>query len=243
MRYIFYTLVLVNIGYLGYALFLRLPVQPPVTLTSPGIGAKRIYLLSEKQPDISNIEQLNSVINNPIQQAASSPASCQAIGPFDDIFSGQSLVHQLQALNIDTELRAFDQPTGKNDYRVLIPPAPSLQAAFRKLRELKSRNINSYVITQGKHALGISLGVFSDAGMAKKLQTIREKQGYKVEVASIPRYSREFWVFSTEGPDLKLAPGLWQSLVSEHTGLERKGMPCPIHELHLNATKAPPPNP
>lgn len=227
MRYIFFTLLLVNLGYFGYATFLRQPPAPPVTVTSPS-RADTIYLLSENNDaNAASDAQLDQVINNPVSRADTDAHDCMAVGPFSDVFSGQALVRQLQALDMKVKLQAFDQPTGKNDYRVLIPPADSLQDAFRKLRELKSRNIDSYVITQGKYALGISLGVFADASAAQTMQADREKAGYKVEVAQIPRYNREFWVFSSQGPDLDINSQLWQSLLSEHTGLQRKKMPCP----------------
>ena len=226
MRYIFFTLLLLNLGYFGYATFLKQPPAPPVTVTSPS-RADTIYLLSENNDaNAASDAQLDQVINNPVNRSDTDAHDCMAVGPFTDVFSGQALVRQLQALDMKVRLQAFDQPTGKNDYRVLIPPADSLQDAFRKLRELKSRNIDSHVITQGKYALGISLGVFADESEAKIMQANREKAGYKVEVVQIPRYNREFWVFSSQGSNLDINPQLWQSLVSEHSGLQRKEMPC-----------------
>lgn len=227
MRYIFITLLLANIGYFGYAILLKSPPSPPVTATSPN-RADTIFMLSENDSTTANNAVLNTIINNPVQQGDPSAQKCLAMGPFGDLFSGQALVRQLQAQGVFTELRAFDQATGENDYRVLIPPVDSLQDAFRKLRELKSSKIDSYVITRGQNALGISLGVFADTDAASKLQAKREKEGYEVKIVQMPRFNREYWIFSTKARDITISAQLWQSLVSEHGGLQRKPMPCPI---------------
>jgi len=55
--------------------------------------------------------------------------------------------------------RLLDDLLQGHDFRVFIDLAPSFEAAFRKLRELQSQNIYSYVIAQGRYAFGISLGV------------------------------------------------------------------------------------
>ena len=227
MRYIFLTLLLVNFGYLGYELFGRPSASATAVVTMPGKPAedKTIFLLSEKQPDETESAQLDTVINNPVQKDDSAPKTCNAIGPFQDIFSGQALLNQLQAMNIKAALHAVDQPTGPNDYRVVIPPANSLQDAFRKLRELKSRNIDSYVITQGEHALAISLGLFSDEAAAKRMVAMREKQGYKADVVAIPRVNREFWVFPAPGQIVNAKQ--WQSLTAQNDSLQHKAMQCP----------------
>jgi len=228
MRYIFFTLLLVNLAYFGYADFLARATAPePRVRNSSSPGTDTIYLLSENGKDKDERDaQLDKVIDNPVRKGVSQTGTCTAVGPFDDVFSGQALVSQLQALDIKTELRAIDQATGENDFRVLIPPAASLQEAFRKLRELKSRNIDSYVITQGDYALGISLGVFGNEQAADKMQQARDREGYDVKVVEIPRLSREFWVFASDGKDLALDPELWASLVSQHPGLGRSAMPC-----------------
>lgn len=228
MRYIFFTLLAANLLYFVYADFLagRQTVHSVQSATEPP-RPDTIYLLSENG-DARNAgnEQLDMVIGNAVRKEADSTGDCLAIGPFDDIFSGQAVVKQLQSLDIAAELRAIDHATGQSDYRVLIPPAASLQDAFRKLRELKSRKIDSYVITQGEYALGISLGVFASQDAADKMRAAREQEGYEAKVAEIPRLTREFWIFSTNGKDLALDPPLWQSIASEHAGLGQNRLPC-----------------
>jgi hypothetical protein len=87
-----------------------------------------------------------------------------------------------------------DVVTGEKDFRVLIPPATSPEEAFRKLRELQASNVDSYVITQGEYALGISLGVFSSASGAEVLQARVGSIGYDSEIIEIERQSRSYWI-------------------------------------------------
>jgi len=227
MRYVFFSLLVANLAYLAWAGFMReADTVAPRTVRSAS-EADTIYLLSENRHDDSREERLNRVISNPVRKDESARHDCLAIGPFPDLFSGQAVVDQLLALDIESELRAVDQATGESDYRVLIPPAPSLQEAFRKLRELKSRDIDSYVITQGADALGISLGVFSSRVAAEAMRALREKEGYEVEIVEIPRLAREFWLFSADSPNLDLETAVWESLVTRQGSLEQKFMACP----------------
>lgn len=129
---------------------------------------------------------------------------CTKIGAFPDVMAAQDASERLNALGTPVVLQAVDQPAGDNDYRVVLPPANSLQEAFRRLRELKSRNIDSYVITQGDDALGISLGVFSTREAAAKHQSDLKSNGYQVGIKEIARVHREFWLY-TQDPNAEVS--------------------------------------
>lgn len=227
MRYIFFTLLLANIGYFVYASYQdeRDTADVRVATTVPRYpeSVETIYLLNENEG--AREQRLNDVINDPVLGDAA--GNCLALGPFSSLFEGQAVVEQLQALDFEVELRAVDQSTGQSDYRVMIPPMRSLQDAFRKLRELKSREIDSYVITQGKDALGVSLGVFSSLDAAQAARQQRARDGYETEIVEIPRLAREFWIFSTSSRNLELARALREGLTESHPGLLQRLIPCP----------------
>ena len=123
-------------------------------------------------------------------------------------------------------MKALDVITGENDYRVMMPRSASLQGAFRKLRELKSQGINSYVITQGEEALSISLGVFSTRVAADSLQSKLLSDGYEVVVSGIPRLSRQFWMFPLNGENIKIDDLDWLTLRENHPNIEKKQLQC-----------------
>jgi hypothetical protein len=108
-------------------------------------------------------------------------------------------------------MTAVDKPTGESDYRVVLPPLSSRQEAFRRHREFKSRGIESFFITKGVDAQGISLGVFSSIGAAEDYRQALISLGYDVLVKVIPRVNRAYWVQISQG----IFP---ESLLSEIAG-------------------------
>ena len=192
-----------------------------------GDGVQAIYLLNENSNAEIRKQELDFIIKNPLLSRRDAKSElCIGVGPFSDLFAGQAAVEQLIAINLEVQLTAVDQMVGRSDYRLMIPPARTLQDAFRKLRELKSQNIDSYVMTQGKDALGISLGVFSSDALATIAQEKLELDGYDSVMVEIPRIVREFWIFDTGQNNLLLPEEVWQSLRIEHPEVEQKEVPC-----------------
>jgi hypothetical protein len=248
VRYIVATLILMNLGYFVYHWPVRgvpFGFAEPTTTASESVavvvgtpGVKRIRLLREVRGDASRERQLNRVIKNPLQQGmidvladpreqSSGEELCQAFGPLDDLFTGQALVEKLKLYDMQTILQAVDQATGDSDYRIVIPPAKSPQDAFRKLRELKSANIDSYVITQGPDALGISLGLFSSQSGAQNASADLAADGYVTQVREIPRLLREFWVYGmTNNERLTVDAVIWEAILIEYPEIEQKMRLC-----------------
>ena len=104
----------------------------------------------------------------------------------------------------------------------MIPPAASLEEAFRKLRELQSQGIDSYVITRGNDALAISLGVFSTIKAAKAAQ--QSNYGYESMIAKIQRLDRSYWIvpYGT----LEVAEALMQSSIMDFSDLKITQIAC-----------------
>ena len=196
MRWIFYSLLLANLFYLGLNLWNDRTDEARVVTAGPGAdsGTKvdRLLFLSESAG--SSQKRDAKLGQAKLVEASADLASCMGLGPFEDIISAQDVAERLKATGYAVEMTAVDTPTGDSDFRVVLPPFNSLQEAFRRLRELKSRNIDSYVITQGENAQGISLGVFSTIGAAEDYQKELSDLGYKVVIKVIPRVNRGYWV-------------------------------------------------
>jgi cell division protein FtsN len=195
MKWIFISLLAANIGYFAWQL-----AQPPPT--TPGLAdidapGKKLQLLSEQRGESIRDIEVEQVLNNPVQveQALPEAGLCNRLGPFDDVRTAQDVAERFNTAGFDVKLRAVDIPTGTFDYRVVMRPLPSLQEAFRKLRELKSRDIDSYVITRGPTALGISLGVFSSEEGAGQHQAWLAGEGYEADIKTIARVSRGYWIY------------------------------------------------
>jgi hypothetical protein len=200
MKWIFLSLLLSNIVYFGYQ-------QMPLDELSPSSVSlleqerETLELLSDRSRKSEREREVEEVLGNPLDTYVENDVLCLALGPFDNVVSAQDVSERLVARGLPISLRAVDHRTGEFDYRVVMPPLPSLQEAFRKLRELKSRDIDSYVITEGVDAQGISLGVFSTLVSAEERLASLGLRGYTVVVKELPRVSRGYWVFNT-GADL-----------------------------------------
>jgi len=223
MRYIVLTLLALNLLYLGYNQF---PDKTTDVRSVQRLELPTIELLKDSGDRAGRERQMDEVVNNPVLLVEDDESECTALGPFSSITKGQMVLERLEALEVSVELRAIDKIMGEFDYRVMIAPAVSLEVAFRKLRELQSQDIDSYVITKGKNALGISLGVFSNPGAATGLKEQMADSGYQVNIVDIARLTRGYWIFSGEGLHLIVGDGFLESLQLEFPEVGQNAQMC-----------------
>ncbi len=226
MRYIVFSLLALNFMYLFYNLFAQNgapEIGLPVESTS---GVSTIWLLRENTDQDVRQYQMDQVLKNPVLVSATLAPNCSALGPFASVTSAQAALERVESMDYLVTLRAVDQLTGEHDYRVLIPPAASMEEAFRKLRELQSQGIDSYVISQGEEALGISLGVFSDGSAAGSIQEKMQRNGYHTLITQIPRLEREYWIFATQNSDLEIENEILGLLQQEYPEIKQSPQMC-----------------
>lgn len=238
MKNIFLSLIVLNLGYFGFQHF-GSQYFGSQYLASLGAGSQgkdvvaakaqqgsdgaQIKLLRDASAPASRNAEMSEVVSNPLRLINNGPQTCLAVGPFADVFSGQDALEQLAALEFSVDLKAVDEPTGESDYRLLIPPASSAEDAFRKLREIQASEIDSYVITQGPQALGISLGVFSTVEAAGALRDRLQTLGYEGEIIRIERLTRTYWLFPESDISIDISSSAW---MLNQPDLELRPMSC-----------------
>jgi len=224
MRLVVVALIVMNIA---YAIWHQ--QHSPVVVSAHQVteeAAPTIRLLTEVV-NTERRQELDEVVSNPVRvDSDGNNTVCDALGPFSDIVDGQAVLERLEALDTPVRLQALDEPTGEYDFRVMIPPASSLEDAFRKLRELKSRGIDSYVITKGEDALAISLGVYSSDTAAKVAQKSHVKEGYQSRITRIPRLNRNFWLIHQKSTALILPEPVFQEFVAEFPQIALASLNC-----------------
>ena len=227
MRIVLVVLIILN---LLYFLWQTVPLEKMLPLD------KQVSAVTSKAVAVPTITLIKDVIEerrkNEPDQAESDPLSddgdnCMVLGPFEDILPGQDVSDRLSAMGLVVHLRAVDEPTGEYDFRLMLPPAASLEDAFRKRRELQAQDIVGHVITEGRDEFAISLGVYSSEDAVKAAQVDHANSGYKSIVARIPRLNRSYWVITEDGIPRDIPQNLIEELQGKFEQVSLDSMICP----------------
>lgn len=239
MRWFFILLVICNGIYFIWRVYLQPPQQEVSIAAMPLAQAgDRLELLKEKDnpPGVAAASEIASADSRPPATVAADdkpepkPAVptrpvCWQIGPFADLVSAKQVESRLAAMDIGLDLREVEMP-GKTDYWVHIPPQPSRKLAIKLLRDLQSRKIDSFLITEGELENGISLGFFTEKPRADLIHEQRREQGYDAAIKEVVRVQKEFWAIYSIDQYGELHDSLWQKMAEGNTGLDRRKNYC-----------------
>ncbi|TPD48937.1 MULTISPECIES: hypothetical protein [Thalassolituus] len=189
MRWIVYSLIVINLGIAGY--FITRPTEDSIARTQDGnLGqGKTLVLLSEKQSG-----------NLPVSQQPVRPDPgkklCYALGPYLDDLSARVAQARSLELGLTGLISQHKVPNLKDaEFWVHVRPLPSRGEAMTLLRKLQARSVDSYIITQGDLADGISLGLFRQKSSADALQKKVTGLGFEdVAIREVGSTTTEFWV-------------------------------------------------
>jgi hypothetical protein len=186
MRWVFLSLICLNL--LVMVWFWRDQAGTNVEIVAePEQKGESLVLLSElDSSEISYKEAKSKTIQVGIRR-------CYSVGPLADRIDAKHLKVRAEALGFSSELRGLT--TGKSiEHWVYIPPQSNRQQSLRLLRELQGRGIDSYIITQGDLAEGISLGLFRNEASAQNLIQKMRDLDYKVVIKEVSRGEKELWL-------------------------------------------------
>lgn len=119
-------------------------------------------------------------------------AECTRFGPFSDEDRARAAARFLAGQNVYATLTTEGE-TRDARYIAYLPAADSRAAALERLRELKAKGIDSFIMG-GAFNNAISLGVFSQQESALRLVTQMERRGYAVKIYSQERESAIHWL-------------------------------------------------
>lgn len=185
MRWIFVSLLLVNLAYLGYSF-----TQPEVIEVEQAVevqvvtGAAPIKMLSE----VSLPKARRNEVQNLKRESL-----CWAVGPYPVELDAKHTYARMLAIDIPAKVEK-QAVVVKEEFWVYLPPLPNKKQAVRKLKELQKRKIDSFIITEGELANGISLGLFSKKDSVDRLLKNLKKKKITPEVKPLQRTRNQFWV-------------------------------------------------
>ncbi len=126
-------------------------------------------------------------------------SGCVVLGPLDDYDAASALAERIQGDGGRAIIRERDI-LSRPDYVVHVEPSASRDLAMRTLRELKNQAINGHVISDGKLANAVSVGVFGLLAPAEARRRRVVDLGYDVDVARFERRRTVYSVYSDEPP-------------------------------------------
>lgn len=183
-------------------------------------------LAESRTPQEINIQLLSEAeslaVRRPMQDTDN---ACLYLGGFDEEAIALAVEQRLLSLDIDSRVESIDEAAGV-DYWVYLPPLVSRQASLRQLRELQSRNIDSYVITVGDLTDGISLGIFSRKDSAESVVSRLRSVGYSASIRDLPRTHRRYWVRVAGTRQHLLSDSLLGELARDFPALGHRQIPC-----------------
>lgn len=197
MRWIFFSLVFGNLLLLVVLWQQQnTPVQAAPVVSLAG-GGRSLLLVSEAGDILQPLEK------RPAVQAQGRDGLCYSAGPYMDELDARHLLARVSAVGLNGRIKDVEIETGEPaEYWVHVPPRASREEALRVLKELQKRNLDSYIITQGELAEGVSLGLFRNKDSAYDLQ--RKVAGFDlpVDVLVVNHSRREYWVEVVEASQL-----------------------------------------
>ena len=185
MRWVFYSLLILNVVYLGWHLVARVAPPAPAAVLPVSQAPERLRLLSEAG---------RASAPSPAGRQAGTPALCLVAGPWAE--RGQA--EQLRADSADVASQGRVHAVTVRQDRlnwVYLPPQSRREEALAALRELQSRGVDSFIVSEGDDANAVSLGYFASEASARGLQVRMRNAGYPAEVRETWRDAVEYWVY------------------------------------------------
>lgn len=184
-----------------------------------------LALAQDEKRDIRLLSETEVPTRRPQSMAPPAEAVCLFLGSFEQEQQAQLVEQRLLSLDIRSRVQSVDAAAGM-DYWVYLAPLGSRQASLRQLRELQARKIDSYIITQGDLANGISLGIFPRNDSAQSVMQRLRSAGYEPQIRELTRAHRNYWVrIAPESRRLADEP-LLERLAFDFKGLQHQLMPC-----------------
>jgi cell division septation protein DedD len=212
MKWIIYTLLLVN---LGFGLWHYRSVNLENREAPTDDDNLRLVLLRE---------HLAQQQERSTSSEAESTARCNTLGPFKSKKSANAIKAELLALGIKAERRTSKDNTRKG-YWVLIPPEKSRKQARAHISELKEKNVKDYfLVVTGEQVNAVSLGVFSKSELAQRRYKEIKDLGFRVKLQKVDLPLREYWL---DWPrDMQLLPEVLDAFRERHPNIGQTDRPC-----------------
>ena len=195
MRWVFYSLLVVNLVYLGWQL-----ASGAVWNAGPSTVIERPAGDPSDAPALRLLSEAPQPARALRSDAPPRPGLCPVVGPWSARGDAERARVQLEAAGLAATIRAV---TVQKDHLnwVYLPPYDSRERALEVLSELQSRGVDSFIVKTGEDANAISLGYFTSEDSAEGLRVKMHNAGYPAFVRETSRPVTEYWLYMPERAD------------------------------------------
>ena len=216
MRWMFLLLIVLNLFYYVWHQQ-QAPLRPKEVAP--------LALAHDSKRDIRLLSESDEPVRREPAAREAADAVCLFLGGFESESAASAVEQRLISLDIRSRVQSVDAAE-EVEYWVYLPPLASRQASLRQLKELQARKIDSYIITQGDLANGISLGIFPREDSARSVMQRLHDAGYESALRELPRSHRRYWVRIAPESRRLVSDDLLQTLAFDFNGLRHQLMPC-----------------
>lgn len=185
VRWVFCSLVVANVVYLGWQIVMGNLVSAGPVPRAPAMEAGTPLQLLSEAPQAPLAERATSTVSHGL---------CLVLGPWPDSDDAQRARVQLAAAGMSATVRAVSVRKDHLNW-VYLPAYRSRDRALAVLGELQSRGVDSFVVKEGEDANAISLGYFSNADSAEGLRVKMRNAGYPAFVRETAKPVTEYWLY------------------------------------------------
>ncbi|MEM7101306.1 MAG: SPOR domain-containing protein [Pseudomonadota bacterium] len=142
-----------------------------------------------------NVEPANN--SDVITPAATNtqPRECRVWGPLSDPEAFDDLSNNLEAIGGFPEIREIEVVLSP-DFMVFVGPLPNMAQARQVAADLRDLQIDNYVFNREDSGPGVSVGVFSREGLARRQHQKVVQLGYEVSIEPMQRSQKAYNLYA-----------------------------------------------
>lgn len=229
MPWIFLCLMLANAVYFGWKFMEGTQPQARVSVAETTQVGDKVLLLSEKPELVPAPASEASEAPKPTEETAApvviaSGPQCFNVGPFSADGPLQKFVGLMQGKHFF--VRVDKRKVDGKDYWVFVPAFTNRDRAEEKLRDLKSRGIDGFVVKDGVFVNAISLNHFSKKELAQSFLQKMQAAGVSVEYREISQTGFERWLYLAPNHAKADLRSTIDAQLAAQEGLKRENASC-----------------
>lgn len=193
------------------------------------LAGARIQLLSESNlPPAPPPEAAPA--KAPTEEAAESALAeapvrqCFNVGPFASDAEARSFAGGMRGKHF--RVRLDKRKVDVKDYWVFIPAFTNRERAEEKLRDIRARGIQGFVVRDGMFVNAISLNHFTQKELAQAYLAKMKEAGVQVEFREMSSVGNEPWAYISPAQSRDDLRGAVDSYLAGHDGLKREITAC-----------------